>query len=98
MGKVACPTPRGLQYRLNIVLCLAAAAILGIFLCQKVWTRRTGAFLTATVGILVVGTWAYSYWKVWDGYLEAGTREYKRSHEDGWFGDDGLFLGWSVSG
>jgi len=86
------------QYRLNIVLCLAAAAILGIFLCQKVWTQRTGAFLTATVGILVVGTWAYSYWKVWDGYLEAGTREYKRSHEDGWFGDDGLFLGWSVSG
>jgi len=85
------------QYRLNIVLCLAAAAILGIFLGQKVWTYRTGAFLTAIVG-LVVGTWAYSYWKVWDGYLDASARGYKMSREDGQFADDGLFLGWSVSG
>lgn len=86
------------QFRLNVLLSIAAAAILGIFLDQKVWMRRTGVFITAAVAILAVGTWAYSYWKVWDRYLGASTRGYQTFHEDEFSLDDGLFLAWSASG
>ncbi|MGA9060138.1 MAG: 6-pyruvoyl-tetrahydropterin synthase-related protein [Terracidiphilus sp.] len=85
-------------FRLNIILCVAAVAIVTIFLSEAV---RTTPFMSG-IGpliLLVAVPWLFSYAMVWVNYRQqANPRTALAIHEKGPFDDDGWFHSWTPPG